>query len=61
MEETIRRALRQGSCKDYELKQKTNANRLGLWIYDMAIKNLRKANEIGWEKNNKKWVLIQNI
>jgi hypothetical protein len=60
MEETIRRALRQGPCKDYELKQKTNANRLGLWIYEMAVKNLGKANEIGWDKKGKKWVSIQN-
>jgi hypothetical protein len=59
MEEAIRRTLRRGPCKDYELKQKTNANRHGLWIYDMAVKNLRKANEIGWDKNNKKWVSIQ--
>jgi hypothetical protein len=60
MEEAIRRALRRGPCKDYELKQKTNANRLGLWIYDMAVKNLRKANEVGWDKKGKKWVPIQN-
>jgi hypothetical protein len=59
MEETIRRALKKGPYKDYELKRTVNANRVGLWIYDMAIKNLRKANEIGWDKQSKRWVQAQ--
>jgi len=59
MEELIRRHLSKGALKDRELKQKVNANRVGIWVYDSAIKNLRKAEEIGWNKKNKTWFLAE--
>lgn len=55
MEERIRRHLKTNPLRDRELKQKTGANRAGLWIYDMAIHNLQKAGEIGWNKSSKLW------
>jgi hypothetical protein len=55
MEERIRRALNQGPLKDRELKQKTGAYRSGLWVYNSALKNLQKGQEIGWDKKNKQW------
>ena len=58
LEERIRRVLKSGPKSDRELKQNTHANREGLWYYNMAITNLQKANEIGWEKQRKLWRLI---
>ncbi len=57
LEEKIRRVLKSGPKSDRELKQNTHANREGLWYYNMAISNLQKANEIGWEKQRKLWRL----
>ena len=57
--ERIRRVLTSESLKDYELKQKTGANRSGLWVYNSAIKNLQKGQEIGWNKKNKQWFLVE--
>jgi len=58
LEQKIRRFLStHGPLKDYILKQKTNANRTGLWIYGKAISNLRQAEEIDWDKDKKVYVL----
>jgi hypothetical protein len=60
MEEKIRRQLKsRGPLKDWELKQKVNANRAGLWVFDTAKKNLERANEIAWIKESKKWRLVR--
>jgi hypothetical protein len=61
LEESIRRNLRKGPLKDYELKQKTGANRVGLWFYESAIKNLQKAKEIGRDKKLKKWIYLSSF
>ena len=58
MEERIRRILAIGMKAERELKQKTNANRTGLWFYDTAKKNLQRAKEIDWNKKSKKWKLV---
>lgn len=58
LEESIRRVLKRKPRKENELKQAVNANRSGLWIYDMAKKNLQKANEITFNTNIKKWEFI---
>jgi len=57
MEEKIRRALiTQGKeLTDRGLKQATNANRAGLWIYKMGIKNLRDSGEISYNKRTRLW------
>ena len=44
--------------KDYELKQKTGANRAGLWIYESALKNLQRAKEIRWDTKSKQWIYV---
>ena len=59
MEERIRRALNQGALKDRDLKRKTGAYRSGLWVYNSALKNLQKGQEIGWDKKNKQWFLAE--
>jgi len=54
MEEKIRRVLSAcGTLKDYELKQKVNANRAGLKVYQFAMQNLKAAQEIGWKNKTK--------
>lgn len=59
LEERIRRALSQGTLTERKLKQKTNANRSGLWVYNQAVSNLRKADEIAWDKKRKEWYLCE--
>jgi hypothetical protein len=58
MEEKIRRSLRQRVFSDRDLKRRTNAHRSGLWFYNTALNNLKKANEIRWNKKSGGWVLI---
>jgi hypothetical protein len=57
IEEKIRRALSKGPKTDRELKQRTNANRAGLWFYESAKKNLQIANEVFFDKKIKRWRL----
>lgn len=59
MEEKIRRCLKKSPLKDWELKRKTGANRAGLWVYDTAMRNLRKADEISWTKTKRQWIYVQ--
>jgi len=60
MEEKIRRQLKRGPLKDRELKQKTGAYRAGLWFYDTALNNLRRAAEVAWNKRNRTWMYLEN-
>ncbi len=57
MEEKVRRALKRGDATERELKQRVNANRTGLWIFQTALTNLRRGREIVWEKTSKRWKL----
>jgi len=58
MEQKIRRALQKGQKKERRLQQVVNAHRAGLWVYQTAIKNLERYNEILFNKKSKKWKLI---
>jgi hypothetical protein len=53
MEEKIRRVLAEGPRSDRELKQRTHANRSGLWIYEHAKRSLIGAEEITFDKKTK--------
>lgn len=57
MEEKIRRLLknRRIAMTERELKQSTNANRGGIWLFAKAITNLRDSDEIIYNKNTKQW------
>jgi 5S rRNA maturation endonuclease (ribonuclease M5) len=56
MEEKIRRVLStKGPQTNRGLKQLTNANRAGLWIYNNAKDNLRRENDILLNKETKRW------
>jgi len=57
MEEKIRRKLAEGELKEYELKQKCNASRQGLWVFNTALANLKKAGEIARSNKKKTWFL----
>jgi hypothetical protein len=59
MEEKIRRHLSNGPLKDWELKRKTGANRTGLHVYTTALGNLKRASEVGKDKDTKQWFLIR--
>jgi len=58
MEQKIRRALQKGQKKERRLQQVVNAHRAGLWVYQTAIKNLERYNEILFNKKSKKWKLV---
>ena len=56
MEEKIRRVLStKGPQTDRGLRQRTNANRAGLWIYNNARVNLLREHEILRNKETKRW------
>ncbi len=58
MEEKIRRTLRaKGSLTERELKRIVHADRTGLWVFMMAVKNLQIANEIRTNRTTKRWEL----
>lgn len=59
MEEKIRRILMNGDRTDRELRQLTNANRAGLWVFTMAKRNLRQAEEITYDRKRKCFHLIE--
>lgn len=46
MEERLRRILARGALKSRDLKRKVHYNRTGLWVWNTAIENLRRAREI---------------
>jgi hypothetical protein len=56
MEEKIRRVLSRGPISERELRQKTNADRTGLWVFSNALKNLQNSKEISLSINNRKWM-----
>lgn len=57
MEEKIRRVLKRKASNERELKQLTNANRSGLFIFRSALQNLKSACEIKWNKGINKYEL----
>lgn len=60
MEEKIRRILKaRGELTTRELKQYTNANRVGIWFYYTAIDNLKRSLEIIYGSETQKWELIE--
>jgi hypothetical protein len=60
MEEKIRRRLRQFPHSIGQLKHFTKVNRDGLWVFNMALRNLSEgiAKEVCFDKGSKKWELI---
>lgn len=46
LEERVRRALARGAVKGRELKRRLNYQRVGLWVWDTALKNLVRAGEV---------------
>ncbi len=59
MEEKIRRVMAsRGALTERELKQYSNAARAGLWLFEKAKRNLMAAKEIGWKKQDKKYVSL---
>jgi hypothetical protein len=55
MEQKIMRLIKKQPTSDRDLKLGTNAYRAGLWFYDTALKNLRKAKEITFDKKSGAW------
>jgi hypothetical protein len=58
MEEKIRRCLRAASPQSVsrrDLVNRTNANRKGVWLFDGALANLMKSDEIKQDGSRKRW------
>ena len=55
LEEKVRRLLKKASRTERELRQFTNANRKGLWVFNSALTNLKNAGEITFDTKAKKW------
>jgi 5S rRNA maturation endonuclease (ribonuclease M5) len=56
-EQKIRRCLEASPKNDRDLKRYVHAHRIGLWVYQAALKNLQTAKEIIWNNGQKTWVL----
>ena len=59
MEEKIRRKLKQRPMTERELRQYTNANRNGLWVFNMALDNLKRAQDVVFDSSSRKFRLNQ--
>ena len=60
MEEKIRRQLKsRGDLGEREMKQFTNASRNGLWAYQTARDNLKRAKEIRFNHKQKVYYLCK--
>jgi hypothetical protein len=57
LEERIRRLLASGPLSKRDLERRGNKNRVGIWIWNQAIKNLRNSGEIFWDSKNKEFRL----
>lgn len=57
IEEKIRRVLTTGPRSDYELKRAVHYSRIGTWVYNNAVRNLTKSDEIHFDKTAKAWGL----
>ncbi|MGD0275914.1 MAG: hypothetical protein ABSB79_07650, partial [Syntrophales bacterium] len=53
VEEKIRRILRGGAKNERELKRLVHVDRIGLWPFTQALKNLSAGREILWNKGNR--------
>jgi hypothetical protein len=59
MEEKIRRQLAAGPKTDRVIRQKINADRAGLWAYETAKNNLKRAGEIVSDGKPEEWRLVR--
>lgn len=59
MEERLRRALGRGPLKKRDLLRKVHAHRDGLWVFDHAIDNLRKHEEVLLDTKTKTYLLLK--
>ena len=60
MEQNLRRVLkRQNPQTERQLKRNTHADRIGLWAFETALSNLKKAGEVFYDKMQKNWILAE--
>jgi hypothetical protein len=57
IEEKIRRVLKTGPRSDRDLKRAVHYNRVGVWIFSTAIKNLLNSKEVHYQKKDRTWRL----
>lgn len=61
LEEKIRRQLRsRGPLSGRDLRRFTHAKKDGLWVFQQAVKNLTVAEDIDWDKTERKFKLISS-
>ena len=57
IEEKLRRVLKKEPLSDRDLKRAVNYHRVGLWVYNAALSNLKESEEISFQKRDKVWML----
>ena len=55
VEEKIRRVLSAGPRSERDLSRAVHGNRIGIWTFKGAIKNLTQNSEISYDKKTKTW------
>jgi hypothetical protein len=58
MENRIRRCLKSQPMGNRDLKKKCHVERHGIWLFDMAFRNLQKAGEICLHKRTQTWGMM---
>ena len=57
IEGKIRRILKTGPRTEYELKKAVHYERIGVWAFSNALKNLTNSKEILFDKQTNRWGL----
>ncbi len=58
LEERVRRELRaRGPLTRRDLRRYTNADRSGVWVFETALTNLVRAQDIRWDRATKRYAL----
>jgi hypothetical protein len=61
MEQKVRRYLGNGPMSDRDLKRATNYHKTSVWVWENALKNLTRQNEIVYDKRNRVWDVGSNF
>jgi hypothetical protein len=61
MEQKVRRYLGNGPMTDRDLKRATNYHKTSVWVWENALKNLTRQNEIVYDKSSRVWEVGSNF
>jgi hypothetical protein len=60
-EERIRRALARGALPRRDLRRRVHADRVGLWIWNTAVDNLKREQEVAHDPKTDRFWLVEPV